>query len=54
MKYGQKKPIFGLAKYGIPDISKPDFGIERDYGITEFGFGFAFLSRDVTWKGKNN
>ena len=29
-----KKPIFGLGKYGILQISKPDFGIEQDYGIT--------------------
>ena len=46
MKYCQKKPIFGLEKYGIFQISKPDFGIEQDYGITEFGFGFAFPTTD--------
>ena len=43
-----KKPIFGLGKYGILQISKPDFGIEQDYGITEFGFGFAFPRQKIS------
>ena len=50
-----KKPIFGLGKYGISQISKPDFGIEHDYGITEFGFGFAFPTHNgVRERGKHS
>ena len=45
-----KKPIFGLEKYGIFQISKPDFGIEQDYGITELGFGFAFPNMEFIMK----